>query len=107
MAKWYGNVGFSDTVETEPGLWEEQIIERPYYGDVVSTRWRRDNTTGVNANVTLSKQISIVADPYAINQSSVIAYVEYMGAKWQVTEVNPEGRRIILTVGGVWNENSQ
>ena len=44
MAKWYGNIGFSDTVEYEPGLYEPSIVERPYYGDVLSTRWKRQNS---------------------------------------------------------------
>lgn len=106
MSKWYGNVGFADAVEYEPGCWEEEVVERPYYGDVISNRWKRQNSGGVNDNINLSNQISIVADPYAMNHCSTIAYVEYMGAKWSVTDVDPQYPRLILTVGGVWNGNS-
>lgn len=103
MAKWFGEVGFAETVEYEPGRWEPEIISRPYYGDVISNRWRRENSGGVNDNINLSKQISIVADPYAGEHCSSIVYVEYMGERWKVTDVDVQYPRLILSVGGVWN----
>lgn len=106
MSKWYGNVGFANPIEYEPGCWEDELVERPYYGDVLSKHWRRQNSGGVNDDIELSKQISIVADPYAMNHCSTIAYVEYLGAKWKVSDVDPQYPRLILTVGGVWNENT-
>ena len=30
MAKYYGVIGYVETVETSPGVWEEQITERNY-----------------------------------------------------------------------------
>ena len=30
MAKFYGNIGFLDTCETEAGIWEETYQEKPY-----------------------------------------------------------------------------
>ena len=30
MAKFYGPIGYAVTVETRPGVWEEQITERSY-----------------------------------------------------------------------------
>ena len=106
MSKWYGNIGFANTVECEPGCWENEIVERPYYGDVLSNRWRRQSSNGVNDDINLSKQISIVADPFALNHCSTIVYVEYMGTKWKVSEVDPQYPRLTLSVGGVWNENT-
>ena len=64
MAKWYGNIGFSETVEYEPGSFESSIVERPYFGDVISNRWKRQNSQGINDDINLSNQISIVSDPY-------------------------------------------
>lgn len=107
MAKWYGVVGIADdNVETEPGFYEDCIVEKHYQGDVISTRWRRQATGQINDDITLSKQISIIADQYALYHYSTIAYVEYMGTKWKVTEVEPQFPRLILTVGGVWNGNT-
>lgn len=104
MSKWYGNVGFSETVEYEPGAWEPQIVDRPYYGDVMSNRWKRQNSGGVNDDINLSNQISIVSDPYAVQHCSAITYVEFMGEKWKVTDVEVQFPRLILTIGGVWSE---
>lgn len=106
MAKWYGIVGIADDIETEPGFHEDSIVEKHYQGDVFSTRWRRQTADRINDDITLAKQISIIADQYALYHYSTIAYVEYMGTKWKVTEVEPQFPRLILTVGGVWNGNT-
>lgn len=103
MAKWYGVVGYSGLVEEEPGLWVDGIVERSYYGDVLSNRWKRQNSGEVNDNINLANQISILADPYATEHCSVMAYVEFMGTKWKITEVEIQYPRLILTIGGVWN----
>ena len=34
MAKFYGSVGYAETLQTAPGVHEEQIVEYPYYGDL-------------------------------------------------------------------------
>lgn len=103
MAKWYGKVGYAVTENTEPGIWEPKITEREYYGDVISDRWKRQNSGENNDNINLSKTISILSDPFAIQNCSNIAYVEYLGTKWKVTDVEPQFPRLLLTVGGVYN----
>lgn len=105
MAKWYGNVGFSETAEVKPGLYEPSIIERPYFGDVISDRWKRQNSQGINDDINLSNQISIVSDPYADQRCSSIIFVKYKGSKWKVTDVEIQYPRLILSIGGVWNGN--
>ena len=35
MAKFFGKIGFANTEETSPGIWSG-VVERPYYGDVIS-----------------------------------------------------------------------
>ena len=104
MAKWYGRVGYVKTVETEPGIWEPEVKERPYYGDLLKnvSKWAT-NTNSVNDNLNIANQISIVADPYAYQHFSSIKYVEFMGAMWDVTSVEPQYPRLILTVGGVYD----
>ena len=103
MNKWYGNIGFAETVETEPGLWEPRVIERPYFGDIMENRWKRQPTENVNDDINLSNKISIVADPYAMNHCSTMVYAEYMGAKWKISDVEVQYPRLILNMGGVWN----
>lgn len=106
MSKWCGTVGFADTVEYEPGCWEESVVERTYFGDVISNHWKRQNASAINDDINLSNQVSIVADPYAVNHCSTIIFVEYMGARWKVSDVDVQFPRLILTVGGVYNGNT-
>ena len=104
MSKWFGKIAFAIQVEYEPGCWEDQVVERPYYGDLISNRWKREKSNGVNDNINLSNQISIVADPFALSHVSTITYIEHIGAKWCVTDVDTsQFPRHILTVGGVYN----
>ena len=106
MAKWYGKIGYAVTEMTEPGIWEEKVVERDYYGDMTSDRRKRQTSDNVNDNLTLANVISIVADPFAYSNCSNIAYAEVMGTRWKVADVEVQYPRLILTIGGVYNGNS-
>lgn len=103
MGKWCGKIGYAETVETEAGLWEEQITERSYYGDVLTSRWMRQTSNKVNSDINLSNRISIIADPFAIQNCSSMIYIEYVGAKWRISDIEIAYPRLILTIGGVYN----
>lgn len=103
MARFCGIIGYVLTVETEPGIYEEQVIENEYFGDVIRNSRRLQTTTKVNDDINISNQISIIADPFANNNFHAMKYVEYMGAKWKITDVEVQYPRLILTVGGVYN----
>ena len=103
MGKWFGKIGYAETVETEAGLWEEQITERSYYGDVLTSRWMRQTSNKVNSDINLSNRISIIADPFAIQNCSSMIYIEYVGAKWRILDIEIAYPRLILTIGGVYN----
>lgn len=104
MAKWYGKVGYSETVETSPGVWKPQDTVREYYGDVIrnTTRWT-GNPDSTNDDLTVNSQISIVADPFAIEKFYSIKWIEFMGVKWKVTNADPQLPRLLLTLGGSYN----
>lgn len=103
MAKFYGKIGFFKEVETEPGIWENQISERAYYGDVIRNTSKFQSADQVNDDINVSNEISIVADPYANMNFYSMKYVEFMGAKWKITNVRVQYPRLILTIGGVYN----
>ena len=103
MAKFVGAVGFSETVETVPGIWKTVITERKYKGDIIRNVRKLESSGDVNDDVNISNEISIVADAYANNNLFSIRYVEFMGAKWRVTSVDVKPPRLILTLGGVYN----
>lgn len=103
MAKFYGNIGYGVSGEIRPGVWDEIITEKPYYGDVnkLSRRLRTDDK--VVDDINIANEISILADPFAYENFSTIKYVEYMGAKWKVTNVEVKFPRLILVTGGLYN----
>ena len=103
MAKYFGRIGYAEQVETVPGVWEEKIIERNYYGDVVRNIRRLESSGNLNDNINVSMEISIVADPYAIQNFHAMRYVEFMGSLWKITSVEVNYPRLILSIGGVYN----
>ena len=106
MAKWYGEIGFAETVETKPGVWVEQITKRNYYGDVTRDSRRLQTADKLNDNVNISNQISIISVPYANENFHSMRYAFYMGTRWKITDIEVQYPRLNLTLGGVWNGES-
>ena len=104
MAKYYGAIGYAETVETRPGVWKEQITERMYSGDLLRNTSRFQSADKVNDDINVANDISIVADPYANQNFHLMRYVEFMGAKWKITNVEVQHPRLRLTLGGEYNE---
>ena len=102
--KYYGQIGYAETVELSPGVWGEQITERKYYGDVTRNNRRLQDSNQINDNVTISNEISVIADPYACHNFHMIRYLTFMGTKWKVSSVDVQYPRLILTIGGLYNE---
>lgn len=105
MTRWYGKVGYSETIETTPGVWQSSDTVREYYGDVVrnTTRWS-GNPESTNDNLTVNTQISIVADAFAVEKFHSIKWIEFMGVRWKVENIDPnQPPRLLLTLGGVFN----
>lgn len=101
--KFFGPVGYGITEETTPGVWEDRIIERNYYGDVLKNYKKSSSGESIIDNIDISSNISIVSDPFAMNHFHTIKYVRWMGAAWKVTMVDVQYPRLILTIGGVYN----
>lgn len=104
MAKYFGVIGYEVTEEVEPGIYVESFIEKQYYGDIIRNSRRLQDANKVNPDVTISNQFSIVADPFANNHFHEMRYIEYMGTKWKITDIEVEYPRLILSVGGIYNE---
>lgn len=103
MAKFYGVIGYAETVETKPGVWKEQITERMYYGELVRNARKLQTADQLNDNINVANEISIVSDPFANENFHSMRYVEFMGAKWKIVNVEVQYPRLILTTGGVYN----
>lgn len=64
MAKFYGVIGYAVTEMTEHGIYEERIVEKEYVGDVIRNTRRLREGSKINDDITISNQLSIIADPY-------------------------------------------
>lgn len=102
MAKWFGKIGYAETEETSPGVWKEQIVEREYYGDLVRNTRRLQTADKINDDIIVSNELSIVSDPYAMDNFHLIRYAEFMGTKWKISSVEVSYPRLILTLGGLY-----
>ena len=101
--KYYGAIGYAETKETRPGVYEEVVTERYYYGDVTRNTGKWQAGQNLNDNLDVDNALSLVADPFAFEHLGAIRYVEWNGAKWKVKSVEQVYPRINLTIGGVYN----
>ena len=102
--KWAGKIGFATPKEESKGVWVDDITERKYFGDITRNLRRLENGTSVNDNITVANEISIVADPYAVQNFHSMRYITFMGTKWKISTVDVVYPRLRLTLGGVYNE---
>ena len=103
MARFYGVIGYGVSEETEPGIFELQIKERSYTGDVLSRSWKFESSDNTNDDINIANRISIVADEFAYENSYAMRYVEFKGGRWKITNIEVLPPRLILTLGGVYN----
>ena len=105
MAKYYGDIGFAHSKETAPGVWTDEITIRKYYGDVIriNRRLQAPQET-LKDNISITNEISIVADAYAYDNYYAIRYCEWMGAKWKVANVTVQHPRLQLQLGGLYHD---
>lgn len=100
--KWYGRVGFAMTTSHD-GIWEDEIVEKKYTGDLLQNRVQFQNSGNVNDNINLNNRISIIANKFVYDNFECIKYVEVLGKMWKVESVEIQYPRLILTIGGLWN----
>ena len=87
MAKFFGVIGFEETQETRPGVFEPTITERNYSGDILRSSKHNDSSEQINDNVSI----------YGMK------YIQYMGVKWKITDVEIQHPRMTITIGGIYN----
>lgn len=106
MAKFYGKIGYAISKEVTPGVWKDIIDEHCYYGDLIRNTRKIQSASQLNDDINIANEISILADPFACENSCFMRYVEFMGSKWKVTGVEVAYPRLILSIGGVYNGDS-
>lgn len=105
MAKFYGEVGYVETIETPAGsgVHVEEATEFPYYGDVLQDTRKSQPADKLNDDISVQNRISILADAYAFEHYFAIKYVVWMGVAWSVSSVEVKSPRLILSLGSVYN----
>lgn len=106
MAKYFGVIGYAKTMEIHPGVYEEVITEKQYYGDILRNTRRVESNTKINSEITISNQISIVADPFAMNNIYAMRYITFAGAKWKISSVDIQYPRMIISMEGLYNDEN-
>ena len=111
MAKFSGNIGYLITVEDivdgkKTGKWKQVVEPHKYYGNIIRNFSRWENSGNLNENISLNNSISIIADAFAYENFQHIVYVEYMNQKWKVNNIEVQKPRLILSLGGVYNEHN-
>ena len=102
--KWSGKIGFVEAKETRPGVWENVTTERNFYGDVIRDIRKNQSSGQVNDDINISNRISIVSNSFVRDNLAFMKYIEFMGTKWKITDVEVQYPRLVLTIGGLWNE---
>lgn len=107
--KYFGKIGFVEYVEEDPldapGVYIERITEREYYGDLTRMINRSQPASEkVTDDLKLNNQISVLLDPYALDNFSNIRYVTFLNSKWEVSAVEVQYPRLIISFGGLYHE---
>ena len=60
MAKFFGAIGFAETIEARPGVYIDRITERNYYGELIrnTSRWTVSSESA-NDDLNINNQVSI------------------------------------------------
>ncbi len=103
MAKFCGKVGFETMVEGEGGVFRADPIEKIYRGDILNMLPKYESSDKLHDDLTLSNEISILADSFAYENFQYMRYVILLGVKWEITSAKIERPRILLRIGGVYN----
>jgi hypothetical protein len=103
MARFYGRIGYGESVETAPGVWSDAIVEHYYFGDVIRNARNLREGENLNADLSIQNSISIMADAYANDHFFAIRYLEWAGTLWTISSVEVQSPRLLLRLGEVYN----
>lgn len=104
MTKFAGLVTYAAQQETKPGVWTNVVTKRPMRGDMLRAGSTVQNDDKVNSNISLNHRISLIGDAYSFGNYFNIKAVSVDGYNWEVTSIELQRPRIIVTLGGLWNE---
>lgn len=101
--KFYGNIGFGESVDLGDGVWDLKVTERLFRGDVIRNSQASRAGDKVLNDLTVGNSISVISNDYMLNHLSAIKYVVWKGVRWIVVDITFEPPRLVLRLGGVYN----
>ena len=104
MTRYYGAIGFAESVETAPGVIRDRITERYYKGDVIRNQVRWNPEDQVNEIMRVDNSISVIADPYFESHIQAMRYITWLGQRWKISSIQVERPRITLQIGSEYHD---
>lgn len=103
MARFCGEIGFGTTAEVAPGRWKDVIVEHLFFGDVLRNDINSEFGEKVVPDFKFTNRISIVAAHDALKKRKTMRYIKFEDDLWTIESIEVQGRRLILSLGGVYN----
>ena len=104
MPKCSGVIGYALAGETQPGVWTEGITEKRYIGDIIKDNRRIVDQGEINGSINISNNISIISNRFMLDNMAYMRYLTFNNSKWKISSVEIKPPRIIITLGGLYNE---
>ena len=101
--RYAGKIGFGTSVEKSPGVWDDEIIERDYLGDVLQSTERLDGDGRILPNYKTTTSISVLSDGVLKERYSDVRYIIFLGTRWTVSSIVHKWPRIEMFIGEVYN----
>lgn len=103
--KFHGYIGFwLGDIEIEPGIWEPNIIERHYVGEVTRNYRKFDQVADKqNDDLTVNNQFSVLSDLYLRENLTSMKYILWNGVRWKINTFELKYPRIVMEIGGLYN----
>ena len=99
-----GKIGYARTEEKSPGVYQEIITEKQYYGDVVRNTAQIIDSNTINSNIKLNNSISVLCNNYMSDNIGCVRYLTFKKSKWKVSSIEIKDNRMIFTLGDLYNE---
>lgn len=103
MTKYAGLVGYVTTVESSPGVFSPVSTSKVMKGDMIRQSSSVQSGDKINSDISLNHRVSLVGDAYAFGNYYNIKWIQIDGMKWEVSSVEIQRPRLIVTLGGLYN----
>jgi hypothetical protein len=103
MARFAGSVGYVTQEEHVPGVWSPVETIKMMKGDVIRLSSTYQDNGKVNSDMSLSHRVSLIGDAYAFENYFKLKWINFNGLKVEISAIEMQRPRIIVTLGGVWN----